>query len=232
MLRWLPVRPPWRRRIAVPRPVPAQPAAVGLAVRAYGERAGTGLPGPWPAALAAAARSRLTELPRALDQALARTDLGASRTHWWWPLAAVAQWLLSLAALGGLAWWAAGPLATAFGARPPWDPAVGPVPLAALVAAAALIAGALVRLLLVTLAAGTARLVHERALRRLRAGTFEVTRHHVVEPVREVLGRYARASAALSAAGSVSSDDTDTRDDPRRPAGAATADAGAGAGHR
>jgi GTP-binding protein EngB required for normal cell division len=226
-LRWLPVLPPWRHRIEAARPVPAQPAEIGLAVRGYGERVGAGLPEPWPAALDTAARALLPGLAEEVDRALRRTDLGASRTPWWWRLAGAAQWLLAVAALGGLAWLAAAQLAPAFGAHAPWDPKVGPVPLAALIAVGALVAGLLLRLLLLPLAISAARLVHERALRRLRAGVFEVVRQQVVEPVRALLGRYARASAALAAAGTVSADDTD---DPRRAAGVAAADAGARAG--
>jgi GTP-binding protein EngB required for normal cell division len=223
-LRWLPVLPPWRRRIEVPGPVPAQPARTGLAVRGYGERVGAGLPEPWPAELAAAARSHLAELPGALDRALTGTDIGVSRTPWWWSVARAAQWLLAAVALCGLGWLAAAALAPAFGASGPGDP----VPAALLMVAGALVAGLLLRVLLLPLAVSAARVVHDNALRRLRASVFEVARQQVVEPVRVLLGRYARASAALAGAGSVGDDDTD---DSRRTAGAATAHAGTRAGH-
>jgi hypothetical protein len=174
-----------------------------------------------------AARSHLPELPDALDRALARADLGATRTPWWWSLGRAAQWLFAVAALGGLGWLAAAALAPAFGAHHLRDPKVGPLPLAALVAAGALLAGLLLRLLLVPLAAAAARGLHERALRRLRGSVYEVARQQVVEPVRELLGRYARASAALASAGSLDADDGDDRS---RPAGTGSPHAGAGAG--
>ncbi len=227
-LRWFPLRPPWRARAGVTRPVPVQPAAAGLAVRGYAERVSAGLPDPWPDAVDDAARSRLTELCTTLDHALSRTELGATRTPWWWRLAAAAQWLLALGAVGALVWWLTGPLAPAFGAHGPWDPKAGVVPLAALLLGLALFVGVLLRLALMPLAGASARLVRDRALRRLRAAVFQVTRDHVVTPVRELLGRYARASAALAAAGSVGIDDAE---DPNRSTGTAAPDAGARAGH-
>lgn len=199
-LRWLPVRPPWRSPIAEPRPVPVQRAAAGLAVRRYGELVAAGLPEPWPSALDRAARSRLADLPSALDNTLARTELAASRTPWWWRLATVAQWLLMVAALGAVGWWAVGPLAPAFGARSPHQPMVGSVPLGLLLAAGLLVAGAVLHLLLLPLAMTDTRLVQERVRRRLRAGVFSVANQYVAEPVRDVLGRYWAAGGALAAA--------------------------------
>ena len=199
-LRWLPVRPPWRSPIAEPRPVPVQQAAAGLAVRRYGQLVSTGLPEPWPGTLDRAARSRLADLPAALDSTLARTELAASRTPWWWRLAAVVQWLLMVAALGGIGWWASGPLAPAFGLRGPHQPMVGAVPLSLLLAAGLLLAGAALHLLLLPLAAADTRLVQERVRRRLRAGVFSVASQYVGEPVRAVLERYWAAGGALAAA--------------------------------
>jgi GTP-binding protein EngB required for normal cell division len=199
-LRWLPVRPPWRSPVAEPRPVPVHGAATGLAVRRYGQLVGAGLPEPWPWALDRAARSRLADLPAALYSTLARTEIAASRTPWWWRLATVAQWLLMLAALGGIGWWASGLLAPAFGARSPHQPMAGAVPLGLLLAAGLLVAGAALHLLLLPLATTDTRLVQERVRRRLRAGVFSVASQYVAEPVREVLGRYWAAGGALAAA--------------------------------
>src|SRR5262245_17866255 len=58
-LRWLPLRPPWRRGTGALRPATTQPAEAGLAVRAYTDQVRAGLPGPWGAAVESAARSRL-----------------------------------------------------------------------------------------------------------------------------------------------------------------------------
>jgi GTP-binding protein EngB required for normal cell division len=220
-LRWLPVRLPWRGQVGVAEPVPTQPAAVGLAVRAYSERVTAGLPEPWPETIDAAARAHLRDLPGALDRALLRTDLGATRTPWWWPVVTAGQWLLSLAAVAGVAWSLIGLFAPAFGASGQWDAKVG-----LLLAAGALLAGSLLRLLLVPVVAGTSRLVRDRAQRRLRASVFEVTRNHVVGPVRDLLGHYTRAGAALAAAGTAAAAGNGEPDDPDRAAVAATPDAG------
>jgi GTP-binding protein EngB required for normal cell division len=209
-LRWLPIRPPWRHGSGVTRPVTTQPAEAGLAVRGYADRVSAGLPEPWHGAVSSAARAGMGDLPSALDRALAGTDLGATRTPFWWRLAATAQWLLALAALGGLVWLVAGPLAPTFGTHAPWDPKVGPVPLAAVVTVAALAAGLLLRLILLPPGVAAAHLVQEQALRRLRGSVFEVARQQVVEPVKGLLGRYARARSALSSAGDAfGNDETD-----------------------
>jgi hypothetical protein len=104
----------------------------------------------------------------------------------------------------------AGPLAPAFGAQAPPEPKVGPVPLAAVVTVAALAAGLLLRLILLPPGVAAAHLVQEQALRRLRGSVFEVARQQVVEPVKGLLGRYARARSALSSAGDAfGNDETD-----------------------
>src|SRR6185369_9565045 len=87
---------------SLPPAAPALHAAVGLALRALGERAGERLPAPWPAAMLDAARSHVDELPDALDLAIARTDLGLSRPPRWWGVIGVLQWGLALTALLGL----------------------------------------------------------------------------------------------------------------------------------
>ncbi|HKS99471.1 MAG TPA: hypothetical protein VJT31_08070, partial [Rugosimonospora sp.] len=101
----------------------------------------------------------------------------------------------------------------------------------AIMAAAALAGGVLLRLLLPPLSVASSRIVQERALRRLRATVFEAAREYVVEPVRGLLGKYARASAALAAAGSVGINDTDNSNDQRRADRARAAGSGVGAGH-
>ena len=68
-------------------------------------------PGPWRAVIRSAAREGREQLPDALDQAIAGTDLKAGRSSWWWTAFNVVQWLGLLVALGGLGW---------LGVRPGW----------------------------------------------------------------------------------------------------------------
>ena len=52
-------------------------------------------PPVWAPALTTAARSRLGDLPDALDRAVASTDLGTDRTPLWWRAVGLLQWLLA-----------------------------------------------------------------------------------------------------------------------------------------
>jgi energy-coupling factor transporter ATP-binding protein EcfA2 len=201
--------PPLRARPARPDPVtrlriargagPAAPAeaaqtqrsAARLAARALGDRAAVGVPEPWASAIAAAARSRLNELPYALDEAVGRTDLELDRTPAWWRVVGVVQWLFLLVAVGGTGWLLAGFVLAGLG-----DNHVRP----AVVAGAGFAAGLLLPLLLAPVIAIGAARARRRAGDRLRAALDEVTGELVLRPVRERLGRYAAARDALDAA--------------------------------
>ena len=168
---------------------PAGPAAaaIGLAVRAIGDRAGAGLPAPWPAAVVVAARSRLDELPGALERAIAAADPGTWRASPWSRAVGAARWLATLAALAGLGW-----LGVALAGR---ASLVGPAVLAGDAGLAAL-ALALVPLPVVRWSARNARAGSERHLRAVAAGLADQL---VVAPVETVLTSYAEARAALAA---------------------------------
>jgi GTP-binding protein EngB required for normal cell division len=182
---------------SVPDPNAAQRSVVGLAVRAVAERAGGALPDPWPAAVAAASRSRTVDLPDALDRAVSDTDLGFGRKPFWWRLVGFVQWLVTLAAIGGLLWLVAGYLVRALG-LPPFDyPKVGLVPLPTLLLLGGLVVGLLVAVLVKPIIGLGARRARRRADARLRAAVDDVGREHVVVPVRAVLAAYAQARGAL-----------------------------------
>ena len=83
-------------------------ARTDAAVRDFADAASDGAPGPWRAAIRGAARDGREQLPDALDQAIAGTDLKAAQTSWWWALFNTIQWLALLrhwAALAGWAFW-------------------------------------------------------------------------------------------------------------------------------
>ncbi|MEV4753837.1 GTPase [Micromonospora sp. NPDC049559] len=186
---------------SLPDPTVAQRAAVGLSVRQVGERAGAELPAPWPAALAAAARSRLGDLPDALDRAVVNTSIVGEHRPFWWRLVGGVQWLVTLAAAAGVAWLVLGYAVRALGLPALDYPAVGVVPLPTVMLLGGLLLGVLVALAvrpITNWAAGRARLRMER---RLRSAVAAVAREYVLAPVGAVLASYARASAALTAAG-------------------------------
>jgi GTP-binding protein EngB required for normal cell division len=185
---------------SVPDPDAAQRSAVGLAVRALAEKAGRSLPNPWPTALMSAARSRLTDLPDAMDRAVATTDLGMGRAPVWWRVVGTLQWLFTLAAIGGLGWLVAGYAVRILGLPEFENPMVGEVPLPTLLLLGGLLLGALLAALVRPIVRWAARRARRRAEKRLRAAITEVARAYVIAPVREVLHAYAQAREALTAA--------------------------------
>ncbi|MFI7646974.1 GTPase [Micromonospora sp. NPDC049460] len=182
---------------SVPDPTAAQRSALGLAIRSVADQAGAELPAFWPAAVTAAARSRLGDLPDALDRAVAGTDLGMDRRPLWWRIVGGLQWLVTLAALAGLAWLALGYGLRALGLPELADPAVGEVPLPTLLLLGGLLAGLLVAALTRPAVRWAARRARHRAEHRLTERVTAVGEEQVLAPVRAVLASYAEARAAL-----------------------------------
>ncbi|HEX6500913.1 MAG TPA: GTPase [Micromonosporaceae bacterium] len=183
---------------SLPAPAPAERSAVALAVRTLAEQAAKPLPEPWPEAVLAAARSRVQDLPDALDTAIARTDLGLTRSPWWWRLVGAVQWLATVAALAGLAWLVVRLAFVALALPDVVTPKVGALPLPTLLLFGGLTVGVLVALLVRPLVAAAARRAGVRASRRLRTAVEAVAEEYVVAPLRAVLARYTSARAALS----------------------------------
>jgi GTP-binding protein EngB required for normal cell division len=186
-------------RTSLPEADAAQRSAVGLSLRAVASRAAAPIPDMWSPALNAAARSRSADLPDALDRAVARTDLGISRAPFWWRGVGMLQWLLTVAAAGGLLWLIGGYAIRVLGLPALNYPKVGQVPLPTLLLLGGLLLGALLALLLKPIVNWGAQRARRRAEQRLRAAIMEVAREYVVAPVREVLNAYAQAREALSA---------------------------------
>jgi hypothetical protein len=187
---------------SIPPAAPAERAAVGLAVRGLGDRAGARLPEPWQAAVLTAARSRADDLPDALDMAVASTDLGMSRRPLWWRLVGGLQWLAALTALVGLGWLAVRYAFFVLALPEIPGPQVGRLPLATLLLIGGLLFGLLLSIVVRPLIGLSARRARARVEGRLRSAVGEVARSMVVAPVREVLHAYADARSALRSAGS------------------------------
>ncbi|GAA3344029.1 50S ribosome-binding GTPase [Amorphoplanes nipponensis] len=185
-------------RTSLPEPDAAQKSAVGLSVRAVAARAAAPIPPVWAPALNTASRSRLGDLPDALDRAVAKTDLGMSRKPLWWGVVGLLQWVLTLTAVAGLGWLIAGYAVRVLGLPAFDNPKVGEVPLPTLLLLGGLLVGALLALLLRPIVNYGARRAGRRAEQRLRGAVTEVAREYVVAPVREVLNGYAQAREALT----------------------------------
>jgi hypothetical protein len=187
---------------SIPPAAPAERAAVGLAVRSLGDRAGRSLPEPWQAAVLAAARSRADDLPDTLDLAVANTDLGVSRRPVWWRLVGGLQWLAALTALVGLGWLAVRYALFVLALPELPTPQAGRLPLPTLLLLGGLLFGLLLSIVVRPLIRLSARRARARVEARLRAAVGEVARAMVVAPVRDVLHAYADARSALRAAAS------------------------------
>ncbi|WP_327033352.1 GTPase [Micromonospora ureilytica] len=186
---------------SVPDPTAAQRSALGLAIRAVADRAAADLPAAWPGAVTSAARSRLGDLPDALDRTIAGTDLGLDRRPLWWRIVGGAQWLVTLAAVVGLGWLVLGYALRALGLPALDNPMVGQVPLPTVLLLGGLLAGLLVAALTRPVVRWAARRVRARAEQRLTARVAQVGDEYVLAPVRIVLGSYAKARDALRDAG-------------------------------
>ncbi|MFG3553982.1 GTPase [Micromonospora sp. NPDC047557] len=182
---------------SVPDPTAAQRSALGLAIRAVADRAAADLPAAWPAAVTSAARSRLGDLPDALDRAIAGTDLGLGRRPLWWRVVGGVQWLVTLAAVVGLGWLVLGYALRALGLPALDNPMVGQVPLPTLLLLGGLLAGLLVAALTRPVVRWAARRARARAEQRLTAKVADVGAEYVLAPVRIVLASYAQARDAL-----------------------------------
>lgn len=185
-------------RTSLPEADAAQKSAVGLSVRAVAARAAAPIPDVWAPALNTAARSRLGDLPDALDRAVAKTDIGMSRKPFWWTAVGLLQWLFTIAAVVGLGWLLAGYAVRVLGLPAFDNPKVGEVPLPTLLLLGGLILGLLLAVLLRPIVNVGARRAGRRAEQRLRSSVTEVGREHVVAPVREVLNAYAQARESLT----------------------------------
>ncbi|HET8971429.1 MAG TPA: GTPase [Candidatus Nanopelagicales bacterium] len=184
-------------RTSLPARSGVQAARVDTAVRDLATQASTGLTRGWSEAVRAAARSRESRLPDALDRAVARTDLDVDRHRRWWQLVRVLQWLLLAAVAAGLLW-LGGAFVLAYLQLPPlpdvtWGRLPAPTVLVLGGALAGLLLAGIARIGVVVGAARRER-VARAALRRSISG---VTKELVVEPVQAELDRYARARAAL-----------------------------------
>src|SRR5690606_29611117 len=147
-----------------------------------------------------AARSRSAELADAVDKAVGRTSLGATRRPRWWWAVNLLQWLVFAAMLAGALW-----LGGLFGLgylqlpEPPM-PTAGELPWSTV----RVLGGALTGLVSALLSRAAAWLGGRRRARRasraLREAIGAVSREYVLRPVEEERDRYARFAEAVTRA--------------------------------
>ena len=187
-------------RTSVPQATQVEKARVDTTVRDLADDVSQGLSRPWASAVRRASTSRLDDLSDELDTALARTDLGAETLPWWTQLIRVVQWVLILAAIGGLAWIGLLALGSYAGMSdvptPDWHGF--PLPLVLLVGGVGL--GVLLALCSRFLVRLAARSRARTADKRLRTAIGSVADELVVEPLQAELAAYERARKGLATA--------------------------------
>lgn len=192
-------RPELNRTSLPPAGAPER-ARTDAAVRQFADAASDGAPGPWRAVIRGAAREGREQLPDALDQAIAGTDLKAGRGSWWWTAFNVSQWLGLLTALGGLGWLGVLAALAYFQLPVPEVPRVqgGPVP--TVLVAGGVLLGIVLALAARFIAGAAARARAAAARRRLRASVAAVAEGLVVDPVELEVSRLRSFNAALKSA--------------------------------
>ncbi|WP_417235140.1 GTPase [Arthrobacter sp.] len=177
-------------RTSLPPPGPAQRAQADSAVRAYAEHAGSGAPEAWRGSIRRAARASSDTLTDTLDQAIARTDIGAGRGSWWWPIVGVLQWIALAVALGGVGWLGVLALMGYLQLDVPSAPRVEGLPVPTLMLVGGVLLGIVLGLATGLLARVAASRRARVARRRLTASISRVARREVAEPVAAEVQRF------------------------------------------
>lgn len=169
-----------------PTVAPLDRATVDTTLRGLADELADSVGPAWATHVRAAATGRLGEVGDRLDRELGRVDLGG-RLPAWVTLVRLLHWLLLLAAVGGLAWWAVGAVQGTVGDQPQ----VAGLPLAALLGVGGLVLGLLLAIVGRALVGGIARARAEEAEEGLRDVVRGVLDADVVVPVRAELASYA-----------------------------------------
>jgi len=191
-------------RSSLPPPTPAARAAVDLAARELGERAGAGLPPRWADAAEDAATRPHEDVADALDQAVLRTSLRADKPLWW-TIVGLWQGVLAAAAVIGLVWLGALAVMGWLRLPAPRTPMLGPVPYPTLLLVGGLALGFVLGFLGRAAARVGGRRRRDMIAGRLRDAVTEVARVHIVAPVMQVLADHRLTRERLDAASGRSS---------------------------
>jgi hypothetical protein len=176
-------------RSKLPPATPASRAAVALATRDLGVRAGRELPPAWNDAVTEVAMPPGQELGDALDQAVVGTSL-RGRDPFWWAAFGFAQWILvSIAALG-MSWLVVLTVLDWLRLPSPQTPALGPVPYPTLLFLGGLLIGYLLSLLTGAFGRVGGRRRKVLVAARLKDSVAKVVRDRLVTPVQQVVDRH------------------------------------------
>ncbi len=191
---------PKLNRTSLPAPGAAQKAQADTAVRRYADQAGEGAPEAWQGSIRRAARAGQETLPDELDQAIANTDIGATKGAWWWPVVSVIQWISLVTALAGALWLGALFASQYFQFTVPEVPKIEGFPVPTLMVVIGILLGIVLGLATGLVArigaAGRAR----KARKALQASVAKVASRAVIEPVGAEITRHNLFIGALERA--------------------------------
>ncbi|GAA1358087.1 50S ribosome-binding GTPase [Arthrobacter rhombi] len=191
---------PEMNRTSLPVPGAAQRAQADSAVRAFADGISVGAPDTWRGSIRRAARSSSRELPDALDQAIASTDISAGRGSWWWPVIGIVQWLALAVAVGGAGWLGALALMGYLQLDVPAAPRVEGFPVPTIMLIGGLLLGVLLGLTAGFLARAAAAGRARTARKKLRTSIASVAERSVVAPVRDEVRRFNEFTSAVARA--------------------------------
>jgi hypothetical protein len=191
---------PELNRTSLPPAGAPERARTDAAVREFADAASDGAPGPWRAVIRSAAREGREQLPDALDQAIASTELKAGRTSWWWTAFNVVQWIALLTALGGFAWLGVLAALGYLQLPVPEVPTVQGWPVPTVMIAGGALLGIVLAVLAKFIAGAAARARGSAARKRLKASVAAVAEDLVVGPVELEVSRLGSFNKALQAA--------------------------------
>ncbi|MEV6415600.1 GTPase [Kribbella sp. NPDC051718] len=172
-------------RSSLPAATPVQRARMDTAVRTITNKAAAGLSRPWADSVRTAIRKREESLGDELDQAVARTDLGANNNPGWWAAARFLQWLLFLVALGGAVWLVLAAFLEGV-TLPEWEG----IPYATMMLVGGAVLGVALSIACRLFATSGANRRARLVAKALRTELEKVADSHVVAPAREELDAY------------------------------------------
>lgn len=191
---------PELNRTSLPAAGAPERARTDAAVREFVDEASAGAPGPWRAAIRGVARDGREQLPDALDQAIAATDLKASKRPLWWLLFNSVQWLALLLAVGGLGWLGVLAALGYFQMPVPEVPRTEGWPWPTLMVVGGVVLGIVLAVTGRIIGGWAARSRARGAAKRLKASVAAVAEQRIVEPVDVEITRLRAFNAALKAA--------------------------------
>jgi GTP-binding protein EngB required for normal cell division len=181
------------------RPIsaPSQRPSVQLAVDAAIDLTADAMPARWADALRASVSHSGDDLVNALDEAVATVDLELSPPPWW-QFAALAQLLLSRAAVLGVLWLVVAGASRLVGHGPSHPVQILGIPLPLLLVILTLVGGAALAALSASALASGARRRRLVAHERLDIAVEGVAEERVIGPIRAVLARHRAIRLALA----------------------------------